>query len=64
MTNEEAILTVFDKKVKEQYQRGLGDGYSAICEVILDKATNDKLSDKEKIEDIVIFCKTSLGNNK
>jgi hypothetical protein len=64
MTNEEVIVKVFDKKVREQYQRGLAESYSAICSVVLEKATNDKVSDKEKLQDIIDFCNTSLGTNK
>lgn len=43
---------------------GLRAGSKAMCGVILEKATDRTKSDKQKLKDIVSFCKRSLGIEK
>lgn len=42
----------------------LVEGSKAICGVILQKAEDAKMTYKERIQDIISFCKTSLGISK
>lgn len=64
-TNDEQLLRdTFTKSLKETHRNGLLQGSRAMCSVILTKANDTTKTPDERIEDIIKFCKVSLGKTK
>ena len=58
-----AVQIAFRENAKKVQRNALIAGAKAICKVILDKAQNDKLSDKEKLDDIIQFCEINISSD-
>ena len=54
-----------DEVIKEQMQKvrnsAMLAGCKAMCGVILEKANNKKKTDKERLDEIVAFCKRTIN---
>lgn len=59
--NDDLFKRVVEGKFKEQFNRGLLQGTKAISRVVYDKATDEKRTNAEKIEDIKKFCSVMLS---
>lgn len=59
---EKQIEAKMLEELQRQFSRGMLQGSQAICGVILEKLKKrNGNNDNEIIEDIIMFCKTSLG---
>lgn len=60
---EKALDGYIRKRFGEVYSNGLRAGAKSMCHVIMEKAKNEKLSESERILEIIQFCQISLDNH-
>ena len=59
--NDEMFKKTFEEGFKKHFQNGLLQGSRAICKVVYDKASDEKKTIEERIEDIKKFCSVLIG---
>lgn len=58
---EQAINNAIQTNMVKLQRTALASGAKAVSSVIYNMATDETKSDKEKIEDIIKFCRTGLN---
>jgi len=59
--NDELFRKTFEEGFRKQFQNGLLQGSRAICKVVFDKASDEKKTIQERIDDIKKFCGILTG---
>lgn len=62
--DELMLKKTFEEAFKKSFNNGMVQAGKAICKVICDKASDTNKSPEERIDDIIKFCKVSLGDEE